>query len=325
MNYRYNYLVMGGTFDLLHLGHQAVLEKAFENSRFVTIGLTSDQFNKTRGKESFQNQNTRMNNLRTFLKKKSYLKRYKIVLINDIYGTTLEDPKLEAIVVTQENMHIVKLINKKRVAASLKPLQIIIVPHLKDEEGKIISSTRIRKGQIDPQGRSYKKLLLKMAGKRLPKSIRAKLKKPLGAVFSSPNHPRSPNLPTVSVGDVTTANLIKIGLSPKLAIIDGRVERKKIFMDPAPESVRDDKVKNPPGQISKALILTIDHSLRTTNYELRTILVNGEEDLATIPAILLSPLGTRVYYGQPHQGLVEVKVDLTIKNRLIRILSLLRI
>jgi len=38
------------------------------------------------------------------------------------------------------------------------------------------------------------------------------------------------------------------------------------------------------------------------------IVVDGEEDLATLPAILYAPLGSAVVYGQPNEGSVLVEV-----------------
>ncbi len=37
-------------------------------------------------------------------------------------------------------------------------------------------------------------------------------------------------------------------------------------------------------------------------------MVDGEEDLATLPAILYAPLGSAVVYGQPNEGSVLVMV-----------------
>ena len=54
----------------------------------------------------------------------------------------------------------------------------------------------------------------------------------------------------------------------------------------------------------------------------QVILVVGEEDLATICAIMLVPIPSTVFYGQPKKGLVMVEVDMETKNRLCGLLGL---
>jgi uncharacterized protein (UPF0218 family) len=39
-----------------------------------------------------------------------------------------------------------------------------------------------------------------------------------------------------------------------------------------------------------------------------TILVDGEEDLVALPAIVAAPEGASVVYGQPDEGMVHVQV-----------------
>ena len=39
------------------------------------------------------------------------------------------------------------------------------------------------------------------------------------------------------------------------------------------------------------------------------VLIEGEEDLLTIPAVMEAPLGAVVFYGQPLEGVVAVRVD----------------
>jgi uncharacterized protein (UPF0218 family) len=43
--------------------------------------------------------------------------------------------------------------------------------------------------------------------------------------------------------------------------------------------------------------------------------VEGEEDLLTLVAMAVAPLGSFVIYGQPGEGLVVVEVDDAAKNR----------
>jgi glycerol-3-phosphate cytidylyltransferase len=42
-----------GTFDLLHRGHINLLRRAREMGEFLVVGLSSDEFNKVKGKKSF--------------------------------------------------------------------------------------------------------------------------------------------------------------------------------------------------------------------------------------------------------------------------------
>ena len=41
---QYGVIALGGTFDIIHIGHIALLKKGFSISEKVIIGLTSDEF-----------------------------------------------------------------------------------------------------------------------------------------------------------------------------------------------------------------------------------------------------------------------------------------
>ena len=71
-------------------------------------------------------------------------------------------------------------------------------------------------------------------------------------------------------------------------------------------AIRVLKVKNPPATLTKELIDQIRDSL--AGEERVKIVVEGEEDLATLPAILYAPPDSVVVYGQPDEGSVLVKV-----------------
>ena len=57
------------------------------------------------------------------------------------------------------------------------------------------------------------------------------------------------------------------------------------------------------------------------NKERQVIKIDGEEDLSFLPVMLLSPLGFTVYYGQPNEGLVEVKVTEENKEKVYDLVS----
>jgi uncharacterized protein (UPF0218 family) len=80
---------------------------------------------------------------------------------------------------------------------------------------------------------------------------------------------------------------------------------------------------NPPSQITSDLVATINQALisLTPHSRPQTILVKGEEDLAVLPAILLSPLNTAIFYGQPQQGLVAIRVTETKKHQALQLLQ----
>jgi hypothetical protein len=110
----------------------------------------------------------------------------------------------------------------------------------------------------------------------------------------------------ITVGDIITRRIVNEGVLPWISIIDGKTKREALnneFMHPR-EPVY---VKNPPGTITYELWSVIERACRDANDTL--IFVDGEEDLATLPAILLAPAGTLVLYGMPNQGVVVVRVD----------------
>ena len=67
MQKRHKLVATGGTFDIIHKGHLALLEKAFEVSESVIIGVTSDKFAAERGKKITNNYDTRISNLTKLL------------------------------------------------------------------------------------------------------------------------------------------------------------------------------------------------------------------------------------------------------------------
>ena len=144
---KYHKVAVGGTFDQFHQGHRILLEKAFQVGEKVLIGVTSDEFGGDKGE--IEPCNVRMSNLNTLLKGKS---NYLLARLEDHYGPTVEDESIDALVVSQETEPTAQEINLIRRKKGLKPLDIITIVMVLAEDGKPISSTRIRRGEIDKKG-----------------------------------------------------------------------------------------------------------------------------------------------------------------------------
>jgi len=113
----------------------------------------------------------------------------------------------------------------------------------------------------------------------------------------------------ISIGDVVTKNLIKIGMNPDVIIIDGKSMRtkKEEFIIEGYEEI---KVKNPPGVIADELWDAIK-KMRSK----QKIFIEGEEDLASLPAILFAPLGALIVYGIPEEGIEVIEANEKNKKR----------
>jgi cytidyltransferase-like protein len=150
----YRLVAMGGTFDVLHRGHRVLLKKAFEVGRTVTIGVTSDvfahQLHKPHKVDLFD---ARKKDLEKLLEKWDVLSRAKIVKLNDRFGPTTTSPRIQAIVVSKRTVRTGYEINRRRRLKGLTPLAIVTIDLIQAQDKIPISSTRIRRGRIDREGR----------------------------------------------------------------------------------------------------------------------------------------------------------------------------
>ena len=150
-------VVLGGTFDILHAGHEALLHAAFDRRPDqVVIGLTTDRF----AKESRTKVNpyaVRERNLKRFLAAKKY-RHARIEPIDDPFGPADDLPDLDVLVVSAERQPVALALNEARVAKGLRPLGIRTVPMVLAQDGLPIASRRVREGVIDRRGRRLKPL-----------------------------------------------------------------------------------------------------------------------------------------------------------------------
>jgi len=153
MQTKYNRVGIGGTFELLHKGHKKLILKALELSDRIIIGLTTSTMLKMYPKPhkvaDYEERKTKLTN---FLKSREALDKVHIVPINDPYGPALDDPTMDALVVSIETADMAKKINNLRTERGLKPLKIIVINMILAEDNVPISTTRIKNGEIGLEG-----------------------------------------------------------------------------------------------------------------------------------------------------------------------------
>jgi len=145
---------MGGTFDILHKGHRALLSKASEIGSIVLIGLTTDErAGKGRKDIVINSYVIRKENLEMLLNSMNLSSNFKIVPLDNDWGPSVVEDSFTAIIVSEETKKTAEKINRIRLENDKKELEIVIVPFVKAYDGQKISSSRIRDNEIDSNGR----------------------------------------------------------------------------------------------------------------------------------------------------------------------------
>ncbi len=333
----FSHVVCGGTFDTFHEGHKQLIRKCFKVGQKVTIGITSQKMALQKLKrECHDSWVTRRKNVSTYAQ--VFNRQFTIVRINDIYGPTILERSIDAIVITQDTEKGANLINKKRVELGMKPLSVVFIDLKKGNDNVVISSTRIRQGYINRHGTSYRSLLFSRKVHHLPKSLIPALRMPLGHSFRTIEEylftktASLHNLATtlgdtmwITVGDVVTHEFVKRGFSPTFSVIDKKTLRKALNKEYLEKIIQKDCLYalNEKGTISqdsiKALfkLISLEHKRA-----IKQLIIDGEEDLLVLPVVLISPLGTRVMYGMRDRGIVAIEVTEKVKEKVYNLLKL---
>lgn len=118
----------------------------------------------------------------------------------------------------------------------------------------------------------------------------------------------------IAIGDVVAENLQKVGIDPVMMVIDGksmREEREERGM-----AIHCDiTVKNPASEITEELVDAIKKGYKR-------IFVEGEEDLAALPAILYADENTLIVYGQPSEGIMVIRPTEENKKKVVETMEL---
>ena len=155
---KFGKVAVGGTFDELHRGHKTLLMEAFEIGERVLIGLSSDELVSKLGKPNVTaSYEEREQGVKTFLGDLGLAKRAEIVPLFDAFGSSVKDPEIEALVVSEETKPTAEKINDRRKQAGLPTLKIVTISMVPSQNCGPISTTRIRRGEMDREGRLTKK------------------------------------------------------------------------------------------------------------------------------------------------------------------------
>jgi hypothetical protein len=144
----------------------------------------------------------------------------------------------------------------------------------------------------------------------LPRALRAELKDPMGPVYADADRLLADaGDPLVAVGDVVTYHLLRADRRPDVALVDGLTEREAVDEEVWAAIRGFDRrveVHNPAATLSAPLLAALRAALSRAGAGEGTtvIVVDGEEDLAALPAVLAAPDGASVVYGQPGEGMV---------------------
>ncbi len=156
--------------------------------------------------------------------------------------------------------------------------------------------------------------------------LRRRLKKPIGHLFTPEELNRTQFREAVAaaplivtVGDRVTDTIQALGRTPDIQVVDGR-ERRKARVAPGAPFSKLIRVGNPAGVLTRHAVAAARRSFREAKRPVR-ILVDGEEDLLTIPILAYAPEGSVIYYGQPGVGVVMLRVDDAGKQRARRLLE----
>ena len=159
----------------------------------------------------------------------------------------------------------------------------------------------------------------------LQPELREALKDPFGPVETDTERVlAAAGSPLVTVGDIVTYHVLEAGVTPDVALVDERTKRATV--DDEVSAVVNDAsfdrvatVVNPPGTLTADLLAALREALADDGTTL--VRVDGEEDLAALPAIAAASDGASVLYGQPDEGVVHVTVGDEVRDRVGSILA----
>jgi pantetheine-phosphate adenylyltransferase len=152
---RWRLAVLGGTFDHLHVGHQALLATAFRVADEVAVGVTSDRFvaahpKPTSGK--IQPYPVRRAALRRWIRAHYPGRKWRALRLEDPYGGSVGS-QVGVLVVSRDTERGGRAVNRERRRLGRAPVPIVSVPLVLADDLEPVSARRIRAREIGTDGR----------------------------------------------------------------------------------------------------------------------------------------------------------------------------
>lgn len=149
---------VGGTFDVLHIGHKKLLAYAaalsIEKNTELVVGVTSDFFANSKRERKVNKLAERFEEMRYWLEDQfEFERRPKYLVINDGLGPAANRPEITDLVVSEETRQGAEVINELRIKRKIPPVEVHVIAMELDANGKEIHASRIINGEIDPDGK----------------------------------------------------------------------------------------------------------------------------------------------------------------------------
>ena len=327
--------LIGGTFDRFHAGHRNLLMSALSQCQTLEVWVTADSI--AGAKDSRINPwEERVEEIKQALDSDS--KRLEFHELKDRHGPAPTHNQADAIICTSDTKPECETINSMRQETGIPQLEIICVDHSMSWDGRPISSSRIRIGEIDREGQRWIPESFVTNEMVLTPEVEAELKDPFGQLIpgpeDEPSHAMSEVLvltegghgPLIAVGDVTVRTLQDVGRPADIGLIDGCTKRR--VWDGAEgidRSLYDFVLdcSSPAGRLTPSLLSTCETAISSwrDGNKSSLIVVEGEEDLAPLLLHPLAPIDSVIIYGQPGKGVVIRWCGEDAKQRCRRLLN----
>ncbi len=141
----------GGTFDIIHMGHRALLGAALSYDHTI-IGLSTDGFAARRGKAILYGYGTRRDHLVEYIRGSHPAAAYEVCPLDDDFGPAVLREGVDVLVVSWETRRAGHTLNVMRAGRGLGAVDVAVVPMIYGKGGGRISTTSIREGMMDIEG-----------------------------------------------------------------------------------------------------------------------------------------------------------------------------